>query len=260
MLNKYRRNKRNKYQHGGEVKVDFPMPEVQHGTTQDALKSNVDETKKANAEQVALNKSGGGDDIVVPQLGSAAGDAGNDEIANQIGVLNQGNADTEFDKEAPVVPKAKQGGGLSEAEIQKLKEKLRKQVVTTPGKFSLASTKPFKDVGGIARERDYNVPEMVVGGCGCDKGGKRRKTRKKTRKRTRKKKGGHCQKQLKKVRILLKQTKKNKTKRNIKKLKKHMKILTRKIKEYNNPKKKLRKNKSHIKRYRKIKSQFKRLI
>jgi len=253
MLDKHRRNKRNKYQHGGEVKIDFPMPEVQHGTTQDALKSNVDDTKKANEEQTALNKSGGGDDIVVPQLGAAAGDAGNDQIAAQIGVLNQGKADTEFDKDAPVVPKAKQGGSLTPEQIKKLKEKLRKQVVTTPGKFSLAKTGSFKDVGGIVRERDYTVPEMVVGGK------RRRRTRKKTH-RTRKKNGGHCQKQLKKVKILLKTTKKNKTKKNIKKLKKHMKILTKKIKDYNNPRKRLKKNKSHIKRYRKIKSQYKRLI
>ena len=45
-----RRNKRKKYQYGGKVKVDFPMPEVQHGTTQDALKAQQEATKQANDE------------------------------------------------------------------------------------------------------------------------------------------------------------------------------------------------------------------
>ena len=39
-----------------------------------------------------------------------------------------------------------------------------------------------------------------------------------------------------------------------------MRILTRKINDYKNPKKNIKKNKSHIRRYRKIRSQFKRLI
>ena len=197
MLNKIRRNKRKKYQYGGKVKVDFPMPEVQHGTTQDALKAQQESTKKANDEQLAMNKSGGSKAITVPQLGSAAGDAGNEEIANQIAIVNQGKADQEFDKEAPVVPKPKSGG--------------------------------------------------------------KRKTKKRKRK-SKIKKGGHCGNQLKIVKKLLNKTKKNKTKKNIRALKKHMKILTKKIKEYDNPKKGLRKNKSHINRYKKLRRKFNRLL
>ena len=206
MLNKIRRKSRKKYQLGGKVPIKMPMPQVTHGTTQDALKANVFDQEKANEEQIELNKAGGGD-IVVPQLGHAAGSAGNEEIADQLKTLNQGRADTEFDKEAPVVTK--------------------KKIVS----FSKAK-----------------------------QGGRRKKTRKKTRRHSKKKQGGHCHKQLKKVSILLKKTKKNKTRKNISKLKKQMKILTKKIKEYDNPRKRLRKNKSHINRYKKLKNKFNRLV
>ena len=39
--------------------LNLPMPEVQHGTTQDALKANAEAKKQANKEQVELNKAGG---------------------------------------------------------------------------------------------------------------------------------------------------------------------------------------------------------
>ena len=204
MLNKFRRKSRKKYQYGGKVPINMPMPKVTHGTTQDALKANVSDQEKANEEQLELNKAGGGD-IVVPQLGHAAGDAGNNEIAKQLKTLNQGSADTEFDKQVPTVPKKKIGS--------------------------------FSD--------GY-------------KGGKRRRKTKK--RRTRKKQGGHCSKQLKKVKKLLIKTRNNKTRKNIKKLKKQMKILTKKIKEYDNPRKRLKKNKSHINRYKKLKNKFNRLL
>ena len=212
MLNKIRRKSRKKYQFGGKVPINMPMPKVTHGTTQDALKANVFDVEKANEEQLELNKAGGGGDIVVPQLGHAAGDAGNKEIADQLKTLNQGSADTEFDKEVPNVPKKKIGS--------------------------------FSD--------SYQ-------------GGRRRKkTKKNTRRRTRKKQGGHCSKQLKKVKVLLNRTKKNKTRKNVNKLKKQMKILTKKIKEYNHSSRKgnrrLRKNKSHIKRFKKLKIKFNRLV
>ena len=84
--------------------------------------------KAGNAEVANLNKqfSGGGKDIVVPQMGQA-GDAGNETIAGGVAQTLQGGADAEFDNDVnnPVNSDGMPGGGRRRRK-RKTKRKSRK--------------------------------------------------------------------------------------------------------------------------------------
>ncbi len=92
---------------GGKVDLNFKKPEVSNTSASGAIQGTIHKQAAGNAEVVALNKamSGGGGDIVVPQM-NQAGAAGNKSISGSIATTLQGSADSEYDTDVNNPPKS----------------------------------------------------------------------------------------------------------------------------------------------------------
>ena len=125
-----RRSKRRKSRkhRGGAVSMEIPKPDVSNTSSSGAIQGTMNKQKTGNQEVANLNKqfSGGGQDIVVPQMGQA-GDAGNKTITGGVAQTLQGGADAEFDNDVnkPVKSDGMPGGGRRRRK-RKTKRKSRK--------------------------------------------------------------------------------------------------------------------------------------
>jgi hypothetical protein len=125
-----RRSKRRKSRkhRGGAVSLEIPKPNVSNTSTSGAIQGTMNKQKTGNEEVANLNKqfSGGGKDIVVPQMGQA-GDAGNETITGGVAQTLQGGAEAEFDNDVnnPVKSDGMPGGGRRRRK-RKTKRKSRK--------------------------------------------------------------------------------------------------------------------------------------
>lgn len=125
-----RRSKRRKSRkhRGGAVSMEIPKPDVSNTSSSGAIQGTMNKQKTGNQEVANLNKqfSGGGKDIVVPQMGQA-GEAGNATITGGVSQTLQGGADGEFDNDVnnPVKSDGMPGGGRRRRK-RKTKKKSRK--------------------------------------------------------------------------------------------------------------------------------------
>ena len=126
-----RRSKRRKSRkhRGGAVSMEIPKPDVSNTSSSGAIQGTMNKQKAGNQEVANLNKqfSGGGKDIVVPQMGQA-GDSGNETITGGVAQTLQGGADGEFDNDVnnPVKSDGMPGGGRRRRK-RKTKRKSRKK-------------------------------------------------------------------------------------------------------------------------------------
>ena len=108
--------------------MEVPKPDVSNTSSSGAIQGTMNKQKAGNQEVANLNKqfSGGGKDIVVPQMGQA-GDSGNETITGGVAQTLQGGADAEFDNDVnnPVKSDGMPGGGRRRKK-RKTKKKSRK--------------------------------------------------------------------------------------------------------------------------------------
>ena len=124
-----RSKKRKSRKHrGGAVSMEIPKPDVSNTSSSGAIQGTMNKQKTGNQEVANLNKqfSGGGKEIVVPQMGQA-GEAGNATITGGVSQTLQGGADGEFDNDVnnPVKSDGMPGGGRRRKK-RKTKKKSRK--------------------------------------------------------------------------------------------------------------------------------------
>tara|TARA_B110000444_G_scaffold165346_1_gene154505 strand:+ start:1881 stop:2336 length:456 start_codon:yes stop_codon:yes gene_type:complete len=123
-----RRSKRRKSRkhRGGAVSMEIPKPDVSNTSSSGAIQGTMNKQKTGNQEVANLNKqfSGGGKDIVVPQMGQA-GEAGNATITGGVSQTLQGGADGEFDNDVnnPVKSDGMPGGGRRRRKTKKRRRK-----------------------------------------------------------------------------------------------------------------------------------------
>ena len=126
-----RRSKRRKSRKhgGGAVSMEIPKPNVSNTSASGAIQGTMNKQKAGNAEVANLNKqfSGGGKDIVVPQMGQA-GEDGNKTIMGGVAQTLQGASDAEFDGDVhkPVKSDGLSGGRRRRRRKRKTKRKSRK--------------------------------------------------------------------------------------------------------------------------------------
>lgn len=126
-----RRSKRRKSRkhRGGAVNMEIPKPDVSNTSSSGAIQGTMNKQKAGNQEVANLNKqfSGGGKDIVVPQMGQA-GDSGNETITGGVAQTLQGGADAEFDNDVhnEVKSDGMPAGGGRRRKKRKTKRKSRK--------------------------------------------------------------------------------------------------------------------------------------
>ncbi len=127
-----RRSKRRKSRkhRGGAVNMEIPKPDVSNTSSSGAIQGTMNKQKVGNQEVANLNKqfSGGGKDIVVPQMGQA-GDSGNETITGGVAQTLQGGADAEFDNDVhnEVKSDGMPAGGGRRRKKRKTKRKSRKK-------------------------------------------------------------------------------------------------------------------------------------
>lgn len=127
-----RRSKRRKSRkhRGGAVNMEIPKPDVSNTSSSGAIQGTMNKQKAGNQEVANLNKqfSGGGKDIVVPQMGQA-GDSGNETITGGVAQTLQGGADAEFDNDVhnEVKSDGMPAGGGRRRKKRKTKRKSRKK-------------------------------------------------------------------------------------------------------------------------------------
>ena len=88
-------------QKGGKVKVDFKAPVVQHGSAEQAMQAQQQQTKLAGQQQVQKNAMLSGGAVVVPQM-TQGGSDGNAAIKASLKQDLQAKADQEFDTPPPL--------------------------------------------------------------------------------------------------------------------------------------------------------------
>ena len=110
--------------------MEIPKPDVSNTSSSGAIQGTMNKQKVGNQEVANLNKqfSGGGKDIVVPQMGQA-GDSGNETITGGVAQTLQGGADAEFDNDVhnEVKSDGMPAGGGRRRKKRKTKRKSRKK-------------------------------------------------------------------------------------------------------------------------------------
>lgn len=123
------KRRRSRKHRGGAVNMEIPKPDVSNTSSSGAIQGTMNKQKLGNQEVANLNKqfSGGGKDIVVPQMGQA-GDSGNETITGGVAQTLQGGADAEFDNDVhnEVKSDGMPAGGGRRRKKRKTKRKSRK--------------------------------------------------------------------------------------------------------------------------------------
>lgn len=115
-MSRYRKYRKQK---GGAVKVAFKAPVVQHGSAEQAMQEQQQQTKLAGQQQAQKNAMLSGGSVVVPQM-TQGGSEGNSAIKASLKQDLQAKADQEFD----TPPKLK--GGRRKRTRRKKRNKRRK--------------------------------------------------------------------------------------------------------------------------------------